>query len=104
MSALLRLHTTQARGEIALAQAEAARIEQRSRDAFYHAAYAEKYELILLDRSAVAQAVCGRAIVYPFVWNVCRSANLPTLASGASCTCRISAVCQSPCQCRPGNS
>lgn len=34
---------SQARGDIALAQAEAARIEQRSRDAFYHAAYAEKY-------------------------------------------------------------
>lgn len=32
----------QARGEIAVAQAEAARIEQRSRDALYHAAYAEE--------------------------------------------------------------
>ncbi|KAL8434606.1 hypothetical protein ACSSS7_003081 [Eimeria intestinalis] len=32
---------TEARGDIAVAQAEAERIERRSRDAFYHAAYSE---------------------------------------------------------------
>ncbi|OEH79632.1 hypothetical protein cyc_04244 [Cyclospora cayetanensis] len=41
LAALLTLPAVQARDGIAVAQAEAARIELRSRDALYHAAYAE---------------------------------------------------------------